>query len=229
MNIVIVEDEELIAQRLSRLVCAARTEAKVVGVASSFADAMRLLARHAGTVVLLDLNLGGQDGFALLRDAVAEGWRTIVVSAHVERAIEAFELGVVDFVPKPFTVERLKTALERASARTPNSRLRYLSAYFGTGTVLIALEDIVAIHGADDYSQIQTSDGRRLLHKKTLQELSEELPPPFARVHRSHIVNLRFGQQLRRASTTGYKLTLATGEVLPVGRRFLNTVLHLSA
>jgi hypothetical protein len=68
-----------------------------------------------------------------------------------------------------------------------------------------------------------------MTNARTLQELSEELPPPFARIHRSHIVNLRFAQQLRRAGMTGYKLRLATGEVLPVGRLFLNTVLHLSA
>jgi len=228
VNVVIVEDEELIAQRLIRLVGLAHTEAKVVGVANSVSDAMRLLARHTHSVVLLDLNLGGEDGFSLLRTAAAEGWRTIVVSAHVERAIEAFELGVVDFVPKPFTVERLQTAFQRARDRTPNSRLRYLSAYFGTGTVLISLEDIVAIHGADDYSEVQTRDARRLLHKKTLQQLSEELPPPFVRIHRSHIVNLRFVQQLRRTATAGYELSLTTGEPLPVGRQFLADVRHLS-
>jgi DNA-binding LytR/AlgR family response regulator len=174
--------------------------------------------------VFLDLDLHGRDAFELLRRGLAQGWRTVVVSAHTERAIDAFELGVVDFVPKPFARERLALALERASAREPNRRLRYLAALQGAGTAVVPLDTIVAIHGADDYSEIEVADGRRLLHRKSLQVLALELPPPFVRVHRSHIVNLDFATGLERVAGGSWQVLLKTGGSLAVGRQALGAL-----
>lgn len=220
MHVIIIEDEAVIARRLARLVREIDAQA-TCEIAGDFASASAAVAARPGCVVLLDLNLHGLDGFELLRLGLAEGWRTIVVSAHAERAIEAFELGVVDFVPKPFGTERLKLALERAALSQPKARLRYLVALHATGTVLIALARIVAIHGADDYSEVETVTGQRLLHRKSLQLLSEELPPPFLRIHRSHIVNLEFAAGLDRSDTGTWQLRLENGSVLAVGRRAL--------
>ena len=179
---------------------------------------------HAESVVFLDLNLNGRDGFDLLRRGLAHGWRTVIVSAHVERAIEAFELGVVDFVPKPFSAERLRLALERATAAKPAERLKFLVALQGAGTVLVALDQIAAIHGCDDYSELQTSTGQRLLHRKSLHSLASELPEPFLRVHRSHIVNLTFARELERTDTGTWQLHLKNGGAIKVSRRMLETV-----
>jgi DNA-binding LytR/AlgR family response regulator len=221
MHIVIVEDEPVIARRLARLLREIDTSIVSVEVAPDFAAASAAFAARAGSIVFLDLNLHGQDGFELLRRGLAHGWRTIVVSAHTERAIEAFELGVIDFVPKPFVRERLKLALARINASGPNERLRYLTALHGASTRLIALEQIVAIHGADDYSEVAVASGQRFLHRKSLQLLSRELPPPFLRVHRSHIVNLDYAAGLVRSDTGTWHLRLNNGATLAVGRRAL--------
>lgn len=221
MNIVIVEDEAVIARRLMRLLREIDPHLESVELAVDFATASAALAARAGSIVFLDLNLHGKDGFELLRRGLAHGWRTIVVSAHTERAIEAFELGVIDFVPKPFATERLALALQRAAVSEPNQRLRYLAALHGASTMLVALEQIVAIHGADDYSEIEVADGRRLLHRKSLQLLSNELPLPFQRVHRSHIVNLDHAAGLARGETGSWQLRLKNGSALTVSRQAL--------
>jgi two-component system response regulator LytT len=221
MRVIIVEDEAVIARRLARLL---REIGGIVGpieIVSDFAAAGALAAARGDSLVFLDLNLHGRDGFDLLRQGLANGWRTVVVSAHAERAIEAFELGVVDFVPKPFTRERLALALSRATASAPDGRLRYLAALQGSGTTLVRLDEIVAIHGADDYSEIEVADGRRLLHRKSLQRLGGELPPSFVRVHRSHIVNLDRVLGLDRTDGGAWHLRLEDGGSLPVGRRAL--------
>lgn len=223
MHILIVEDETLVARRLARLLKELATDLDALAVTGDLEAARTALAARGDGLLFLDLDLRGRDGFKLLRRGLAGGWRTIVVSAHTERAIDAFELGVVDFVPKPFGRERLALALERARAREPNARLRYLAALRGIGTAVIALDQIVAIHGADDYSEVEVADGRRLLHRKSLQALADELPAPFVRVHRSHILNLDFAAGLERGAGR-WQVVLKTGAVLAVGRRALDAL-----
>lgn len=221
MRIVIVEDEAVVARRIERLarrILGAKLEH--VETASSLVAAIDLLRRVEDAAVLLDLSLGGDDGFEVLRRAVAEPFQTIVISANTDRAVEAFELGIVDFVAKPFTEERLAKAFarlessDRAEARPP----AFLAVTLAGRVDLVAIDSVVAIHGADDYSELETADGRRHLHKKTLTTLERLLPPSFKRVHRSHIVNLRFARELGTDESGRRSLTLANGSRVPVSR-----------
>ncbi|MBK7227614.1 MAG: hypothetical protein IPH97_01775 [Ignavibacteriales bacterium] len=59
------------------------------------------------------MNLNAKDGFELLKQVVSQSFHTIVISANINRAIEAFEYGVLDFIPKPYNIERLKAAFQR--------------------------------------------------------------------------------------------------------------------
>ncbi|NZA25556.1 response regulator transcription factor [Luteimonas sp. SJ-92] len=221
MHIVVIEDETVVARRIERLV------RRILGPrllridrAGTLRDATRLLARLQDAVVLLDLNLSGDDGFDVLRRAVAEPFQTIVVSANTDRAVEAFELGVVDFVPKPFTEERLGRALDRVGrgGRSGGGPPSFLAVTLAGRVDLVAVGTVVAIHGADDYSEIETSDGRRHLHKKTLTMLGRVLPENFLRVHRSHIVNLRFAEGMDIESGGRRVLHLSNGSSVPVSR-----------
>ena len=69
-------------------------------------------------VVLLDLTLPGIHGHAVLRELNRQGVRVPVVvvsgSSNMNDAIEAFRLRAVDYLRKPFRMEELATALERA-------------------------------------------------------------------------------------------------------------------
>lgn len=230
MRIVIVEDEVMVARRLERLARQAAGAPSTIEVAHSLDDAAARLEDAACArdepVVLLDLNLSGEDGFDLLKRAAASAFQVVVVSASTDRAIEAFELGVVDFVAKPFTAERLALAFDRVRGRRdPEMRaLRHL-AIADTGRIeLVALDEVVAIHGADDYSEVETAAGSRLLHRKTLAALEAILPADFVRVHRSHIVNLRHATRLLAHGGGRHELVLTHGGSVPVGRRHLDAL-----
>jgi two-component system response regulator LytT len=216
MRILIIEDEPLVAQRLERLVRDA-LGAELLGLhaATTLDAAVARLDKADDMVLLLDLNLGHEDGFDLLRRALAEPWSTIVVSGSTERALEAFELGVVDFVAKPFTIERLKIAFQRVRERRGSERTRYLAVAYAGHIELVPLADVVAIHGDDDYSSVELADGQRRLHKRTLTELERLLPREFLRVHRSHIANLK---QVR--SLEGRLLKFTNGTQVSVGRAY---------
>lgn len=220
MRILIIEDELLIRQRLLRMAMEiAETRANFTAVAN-MEDADSKLRARAYDAVLLDLNLEGEDGFILLRRALAGAAHVVVVSAHHERAIEAYELGVIDFVPKPFTRERLSLALQRLFnlARDRPSAMRWLNVWRAKGTAFVALDDMVYARATDSGSELVLSQARTELHDKSLQALSELLPEHFVRCHRRYLVNLNYVVELVSLRGSRYQLKLSNAEILPVGR-----------
>ncbi|MET0289995.1 MAG: LytTR family DNA-binding domain-containing protein [Pseudoxanthomonas sp.] len=220
MRALIVEDEPLVRQRLLRLcteLAGGRARFDAVADLESAGDRLQ---RSVYDGLLLDLNLSGEDGFELLRRAVAGRYHCVVVSAHRERALQAFDHGVLDFVPKPFSRERLGLALDRLldTGRYRAGSARYLGIWRAQGTALVELADVLWIRADGDYSALRMLDGRSELHDKSLAGLTAVLPPDFVRCHRSYLVNLRHVRALHAASGSRYWLVLAGGAELPVGR-----------
>ena len=225
MRVLIVEDEPPIARRLARLL---REEGggDVAGVevCATLAEAEGALARGGVDVVFLDLNLNGRDGFDLVRDAAAGPFHTVVVSAHTERALEAFEVGVLDFVPKPFGAERVRATLDRlrgARADHPAASLAVRSA----GRVdLVPVAEVAYVRAAGSYSELVLRDGSVRLHSKPLDRLLTVLPASFERVHRSYLVRLDEVVRLRVREGSRYAVVLASGVEVPVGRTRVEAV-----
>ncbi len=87
----------------------------------------------------------------------------------------------------------------------------------------VAITEIVAVVGADDYVELRLTDGRRLLHAARLDRLETELPKSFLRIHRSVIANLAHVVGLEREGGRG-RLTMCEGVALPISRNRLATV-----
>lgn len=229
MHVVILEDESMIARRLARLTRDILGEQlDSIHCVSDLTSAAAHLGAHPEAVLLLDLNLAGQDGFEVLRRALVEPFQTVVVSANADRALEAFELGVVDFVGKPFSTERLAKALERVRQGARQDRARYLAVSIAGKVDLIPVESVIAIHGDDDYSSIETLDGRKHLHKKTLTALECVLPAHFQRVHRSHLVNMKHVVQVVPQEGGTRSLVLSNGTTVPVSRTGVKTLARVT-
>jgi two-component system response regulator LytT len=221
MRILIVEDEPLIARRLlqhCRDILGDRLE--IAAAAGSFDAASARLRETPFDVVLLDLNLQNRDGLDLLATVAAQSFHTIVVSADKTRALEAFEYGVIDYVPKPFTAERLAQALRRVGE--PGGRAvqpaRRLAVRKSGRIEVIAVDDVIYVEGADKYSELVLADGRRELHDKTLSGLEAVLPPSFVRIHKSYLVRLDLITRLHASAGSHYEAELRNGVRLPVSR-----------
>ncbi len=220
--VLIVEDEALAARRNQRLLGLVLQDRRHrLHMATRLEEARDLLERNEIDLLFLDLNLKGKDGFRLLAEAAAGAFETIVISANTDRALEAFEYGVLDFIAKPYGKERLEKALRRfwdaRGARRANPAKRLAIKQYGK-IALLPMEEVLAVHGAGNYSEIETRDGRRLLHNKSLDQLAAILPFDFQRIHRSHIVDWREAVRLVARTGSRYFVVLADGRELPVGR-----------
>lgn len=226
MKVVIVEDEVMVARRLARCTKTALTsQLSSIDTFNDIDSARTRLDELQPDVLLLDLNLQGRDGFALLESAVAGSFDTIVVSANTHRAIEAFDYDVVDFVPKPFTTERLAQAFGRLGDEARAGRgVRYLVVRHAGQLERIRVEDVRAIHGANDYAELELTDGSTRMHEKSLSRLARLLSHRFIRIHRSHIVNRECIQSLATLEGSRYRLTLTNDRQLPVGRKWIESL-----
>jgi len=89
-----------------------------VAMAASGEEGLELLAQEPIDLVLLDLKMPGLDGLGVLR-RFRQGPADVPVIlltayASVQTAVEAMKLGATDYLSKPFDVEALKLAVERA-------------------------------------------------------------------------------------------------------------------
>jgi len=217
VKIVVVEDEPLIAERISRLskeVLGKRLRS--ISVLSSLEEAKNYLETHCIDLLLLDLNLSGRDGFELLEHAVSHSFHTIVISANTDQALRAFEYGIIDFIGKPLSISRLEKAFERVDNARDDTR--YLSVRKHDGLLLLLIEEISYIQGTSGYSEIHMQDGSSALHDKSLSALESILPGYFCRIHRSYIANLNQVVCLRNQGDHKYSLVLKCDEILPVSR-----------
>ena len=112
LRVLVVDDEALSRARTCRLL-EEIGGATVVGEAASVDEAARLAGETAPELVLLDIQMPGEDGFALL-PRLAPRPAIVFVTAFDHYAVRAFEAHAVDYLLKPFRKERLADALDRA-------------------------------------------------------------------------------------------------------------------
>jgi DNA-binding response OmpR family regulator len=152
MRILVVEDEEAIADFLAR---GLEAEGFEVVVASDGVAGERLALRSDADLVVLDRMLPGRDGAEVLAAirAARPALPVIFLTARSEVAdrVEGFELGVTDYVTKPFAFEevlaRIKARLREAGATSETAleeagiRLDLLTRKATRGELAVRLPD----------------------------------------------------------------------------------------
>jgi two-component system response regulator LytT len=224
VRVLIVEDEDPAARRLQRLVTAELGADTEVDRAADIETARHLLAQHEFAIILLDLDLAGRDGFEIVRSVRDSGAAIVVVSAHSERAIDAFDHAVVDFVTKPVSEQRLVRALQRA-LEPPRASGPQLLVRTAGRIELVATGAIIRLSGADDYVEISLAGGQQLLHDARLDELERMLPRDFIRVHRCHIVNTAHLVRVCALASGQRVVESSDGAQVPLSRRRARAVI----
>jgi two-component system, LytTR family, response regulator len=239
LRILIVDDEPLARARTRRLLDQIGGTT-VAGEAGSAVEARAALRGSEVDLVLLDVQMPGEDGFALLRGLEPRP-AIVFVTAYEQYAVRAFEENAVDYLLKPFRRERLAQAIERArrDLANPDDLSRRLQRLLGDmerpafsehlerftvrvgARQLILRADEVMWFGAEDKLVFAAiAEGRHYVNF-TLDQLERRLDPRrFARIHRSAIVNLDFAAALRPGFAGTYRLQLrdAARTEVPVSR-----------
>jgi two-component system response regulator LytT len=222
MKLLIIEDEPPIADDIKTL-CKSilRSKAERTDICYTLEDAQEYLARKHIDLCLLDLNLMGANGYEILKSAVARSFHTIVVSAHVEQAVEAFNYGILDFVPKPVNRERLQKALDKYfhTAESRTTATRFIAVRKQNANYLYAVEEVCYFEAEGYLVKMHLKDGKSELIEKPLTRLVQILPKRFIRAHRSCVIDVNEVTSYRHKGGGVYEVRLKSGVSLPLSRQ----------
>lgn len=190
MRALIVDDEPLARARLAALLgeCA---DVEIVGSVGDGEAALATLDELQPDALLLDINMPGIDGVALARRLAGRARpQVIFCTAYEAHALQAFELGAVDYLLKPVRLERLREALQRAQRRltdAPREPAAYLHGRLRGEQVRIALDEVICLLAEEKYVVVQHRRGE-LLIEESLRQLEETYPDQLIRLHRNCLV-----------------------------------------
>ena len=189
LNVLLIDDDPLCLQDL-RDIFAAFTEVNILGEASTLKEGVALTEKLRPNLIFLDLSLGHQDGFDLLR-SVSSPPLCIAVTADPSRGAIGFEFDLVDYLVKPVDKTRLHQALERAARRmSPNASGDAPSflVEISHQKVLIEGADIQQIEAMGNYVILHSPKGKGTLRSTLLNILNAFPKNTFLQLSRSRWV-----------------------------------------
>ncbi|HEV7704214.1 MAG TPA: LytTR family DNA-binding domain-containing protein [Gemmatimonadaceae bacterium] len=120
----IIVDDEPIARRGLLSFLESRADVEMIAECRNGKEAVAAIRRERPDLVLLDVQMPGLDGLGVVRTIGAKEMPCVVfITAFDEFAVRAFEVAAVDYVVKPYTVERLSVAMDRAISRIRERRV----------------------------------------------------------------------------------------------------------
>jgi DNA-binding LytR/AlgR family response regulator len=234
----VIDDETPALDELSYLL---RTNFPIdpVHAAQNASDALRHLQQHRYDVVFLDVRMpelnGIELGNVLRRFAVPPA--IVYVTAYEEYAVRAFDIGACDYLLKPVSRARLRTALERAlgprAALPPAGRREeappgddpadLIPVETAGRTRFISRDQVRWAEAEGDYVRLHTADGGAHLVRIPISRLEERWSAyGFIRIHRGYLVSFK---HITEFSVTGSVHTVMVGGCpLPVSRRHVRDV-----
>lgn len=215
MKCVILDDEPFAHQVLEHYINQLPRLQLVAGFRNSV-QAYEYLNNHKVDLLFLDIEMPLINGINFL-SALAHKPNTIFTTAYKDYAFEGFELGVVDYLLKPFSYERFVKAIDKISQTTDMSLpvADMLVIKEKDSLLNIKQHDIIYIEGCKDYIKIITSDRQFIIYhtlKGILQRLNTDV---FLQTHRSYIVN-----KAHIVRITQEKLIMLNETVIPIGQSY---------
>jgi len=221
MKILIIEDEQLGAEKLSRMLASIDASIEIVGNTRSIKSSVEWLLEHPHPdIILIDVELTDGQSFEIFRSVTVESM-LIFTTSYDEFAMQAFKLNSIDYLLKPIQKAELKTALEKykrlythskPGAETNSKDIEQLLRSFQLAQptayrkrflvkhlqklVSVSVDDI-AYFFFDELTFFKTYDNKCYVVDYTLDEIEAMLDPDdFFRTSRSYIVALKSIQKI---------------------------------
>jgi len=213
MKILIVEDEELAADRLAQLIREIEPEVQIFGPLDTVSTAIaHLKSNPEYDLIFLDVQLADGKSFLIFNECKVIT-PIIFTTAYDEFALQAFELNSIDYLLKPVNRERLKTSIEKFrkmkdyyTTENPNNQLYELIRELGTpklpvyksrfliskgdSMLPVKVTEIACFYAEDKEVFLLTRDNKRHIIPNSIEELTSKLDPKlFFRVNRQFILS----------------------------------------
>lgn len=223
---VCIAEDEAPARELLIDYCCARDELKLAAVAKTGDEALSRLVSEQFDLAIMDIHLPRCSGIQVLERLKAIP-HVIFTTAHERYAVRAFEIGAVDYLLKPFSMERFNLAVDKflAGRRLAPIRTEVDNSFSfkmkGKHRIL-PVDDIYFITSHGKHSVVHTASGDYEI-PEAMKCMEVRLPArSFVRIHKRHIVNVRYLEAVEYYGGGQYLAFLKDGDEtsLPVGRNY---------
>ena len=242
----IIADDQRLAREKLRTLLASEKDVKVVAECSDGKQTVSAIRRLRADLLLLEIQMPGMDGFEVLSELSPDEMPAVIfTSAYDQYALRAFEVRALDYLLKPFDLERLQHAIEKARVELNNSQdrqithriLDLLSQHKSEITsssspdgllvirakgrvVLVKLSEIDWIEASANYVRLNTGRESHLVRESMSRILERLNPSQFVRIHRSTIVNFQQIKELIPVNSGEYVVVLKSGKELSCSRGY---------
>ena len=230
---VVIVDDEYLARKLLQDYVSKVDSLQLVATCSTGMEAMNVLKENKVDIVLLDIQMPDLTGLEMVRMMDPKP-AVVFTTAYSEYAVDAFGLGVVDYLLKPFDFPRFFQAINKIISPQPQRLEKdevhveqdevkdandYIVVKADYKLYKINYDDLLYIEGQHEYVTFHTTE-RRITALFALRNLEEILPEDrFVRVHKSFIVSFKHIQDLDRLNIT------VAGNKIPVGPSYRDELL----
>ena len=236
MNVIIADDEDL-ARRLLREYVNGEPDIEIVAECANGFETVKAVIERRPDVLFLDVQMPKLDGFEVL-ELIDPGIAVVFVTAFDQYAMRAFDAAAVDYLLKPFPVERFREALARArrrvsaqtgapspsssdlrnAARAPGEFLQRIVVRDGAKVHVIPAGKLDFAEAQDDYVALR-SESKTWLKQQTIASLETALDPGrFLRAHRSYLVNVEKITRVEPNTKDTWTAILVDGSRVPMSR-----------
>jgi two-component system LytT family response regulator len=227
LKTILIDDESLATNRLSRLLSAYSDVCKIIAQASNGQMALELIEKLKPDLIFLDIEMPVLNGFQVLSQLSYMPY-VVFATAYQEYAIRAFEENSIDYLLKPIEPERLALTIQKIKnlpsfSVSPNynqqiwqvlqqmqvkKEITAIPVKIGDRILLIRLEEIAYLEAEDKYVNLFTLDNKKYLIDYSLNTLTDKLPSHFVRISRSVMVNQYQIKEIQKYFNGKYTLLL---------------------
>ena len=220
----LIIDDEPLAVKLLKDYAAKIPDLEVVMAGSDVFTGLQLAQNGEADLIFLDIQMPELTGIQFMK--VLNGkCKVILTTAYEEYALQAFDHDVVDYLLKPFSLERFITAVQKVRDRIGQSRPApetakpdYIFVKSEYRIIRIELKDILYFESLRDYVAIHTISAGKILTLQSLRSFEEALDgKDFLRIHKSYII------AIDKISSIERKRVVIQETYLPVGETYLET------
>ena len=224
-NVLIVDDEFLARKLFSEYV----SKVEILNLVDTCPDAtsaMQVLNKENIDILFLDIQMPDISGMEMLK-LLNNRPSVVLTTAYSEYAVDAFALGVVDYLLKPFDYARFMQAINKIvnknvieSQTETNSLNDYILVKADYKLYKVNYEDLLYIEGQHEYVTFHTTT-KRITALYSLRSLEETLPKDkFVRTHKSFIVSIKNIEDIDKLNVT------VAGNKIPIGASYREALIE---
>lgn len=241
MKAILIDDEISNLENLRTLLEKHCPQVTIMATAQNVSNAVDAVEKYLPDLVFLDIQMGEQTGFDVLKLLPKRNFEVVFVTAYDQYGIKAVKFAALDYLLKPIDIEELINAVNVAEhkltkriqtsqldfllqqLKKPETNVSKIALQMQSEIRYVALSEIIRCEADNTYTYFFLANKEKILVSKSLKEYADLLRPNgFLRTHQSHLVNPKFVKSWLKED--GGVLLLSSGEKIPISKPNKDTV-----